>query len=345
MARYLNRSLSRRETGAGEIFHSFSPAKSAIQAFHAKKQKAAGFTLIELLVVIAIIAVLIALLLPAVQQAREAARRSQCKNNLKQYGLAMHNYHDTSGVFPFAATNDAANAKRHTWIVSIWPYIDQAPMFAQWDFNSNFYQGNNVNLIKVDTPLYKCPSDNGAKMNTGGNRVRGNYVLSWGAFPIPYTGRTDGIGKALFGFDNGTGAKGSEARSSRIADVSDGTSNTLMIAENRRAIDSPDVDTRGDIWNDDSIGYAFMTISTPNSTVADNPRGCPTDPAMMQAMTEAGIPCNATGGWVQASRSMHTGGVQVLLCDGSVRFVSENINLATWKSLGTVGSREVIGEF
>jgi len=307
-----------------------------------------GFTLIELLVVIAIIAVLIALLLPAVQQAREAARRSQCKNTLKQYGLAMHNYHDTVGVFPYAATRDSGGAKRRTWVVGIWPYIDQATLYNQWDFTKNFHEAPNAALGAVEVPLYKCPSDNGATVNNA--YKRGNYVLSWGSFRIyrepgdsTSPARTDGIGKALFGFDNATGARGAEARSSKISDITDGTSNTLLMAENRRALDSGDTDTRGALQNDDSIGYAFMTLATPNSTSPDNPRGCTADTAALAAV---GLPCAATpAGWHQAARSQHTGGVQALMCDGSVRFVSNNINLNTWQYLATISGNEVIGEF
>ncbi len=302
-----------------------------------------GFTLIELLVVIAIIAVLVAIVLPAVQQAREAARRSQCSNNLKQYGVAMANYHEALGCFPFAATNNAANAKRRTWIVSLWPYMDQSGLFNQWNFNLNFHDAPNVDLTTKDLAIYKCPSDSGSVKNTGGsNRVRGNYGVCWGSFAIPHTGRTDGGGRALFGWDNGTGARGPEARSSRYRDISDGASNTLMMSEMRRAVQSDDVDTRGDLWNDDSVGFLFMTIATPNSTLPDYPRGCPTD---LNSTTNVGLPCIAGAPWQVASRSMHTGGVQSLLCDGSIHFISNNIDLQTWQRLGTIAQNDVVGSF
>src|ERR1700761_1333999 len=119
-----------------------------------------GFTLIELLVVIAIIAVLIALLLPAVQQAREAARRTQCKNNFKQWGLAMQNYHDVIGSFPIGAT---ANL-RHTWVGSLWPYIDQAPLYNKYNWSDHFYNPPNcvqnamTGVIAQQVSIYYCPS-------------------------------------------------------------------------------------------------------------------------------------------------------------------------------------------
>jgi len=306
-----------------------------------------GFTLIELLVVIAIIAVLIALLLPAVQQARESARRSQCKNNLKQYGLALHNYHDTVGVFPYAATGRESSTDpyryRRTWVPGLWPYLDQSSMYNKWNFDVGWPEAPNDALTRIIIPIYQCPSDSGARTN--GGRVRGNYVMSWGNFRIPSSGRTDGPTRALFGFNNSTGKLSLYGRSSRISDVTDGTSNTLMMSENRRAIDPDDIDTRGAIFNDDSIGYAFMTISTPNSSVADNPRGCLTTPDA-SAQAQIGLPCATTpGGWAQSARSLHTGGVQVLMCDGSVRFMSNSVNLTTWQALATIAASDLAGEF
>ena len=142
-----------------------------------------GFTLIELLVVIAIIAVLVALLLPAVQQAREAARRSQCRNFLKQWGLAFHNYEETNKMLPFGAIT----TPRHTFVVSLWPQMDQQTMFDKYDFSTGFWQppntifGTTNGVIAAKLPYYFCPSDNSGLWQ-GDNylRSRGSYVVSWG---------------------------------------------------------------------------------------------------------------------------------------------------------------------
>ena len=154
-------------------------------------QRRRGFTLIELLVVIAIIAILIALLLPAVQQAREAARRSQCKNNLKQIGLAIHNYHDVSRSFPFSwMLGNDFNAS--VWGVMILPYLDQAPLYNRWDssvpawdtaatvfgFPASPVQGN-LAVIRTPLAVYKCPSTPLANVH--------NYDYSGAGFPITFT--------------------------------------------------------------------------------------------------------------------------------------------------------------
>tara|TARA_R110002095_G_scaffold207120_1_gene191713 strand:- start:8323 stop:9387 length:1065 start_codon:yes stop_codon:yes gene_type:complete len=344
-----------------------------------------GFTLIELLVVIAIIAILIALLLPAVQQAREAARRSTCKNNLKQLGLALHNYHDVFGMFVLrrggtGGSSSSSNASRLSGYVGLLPYMDQAPLFnkiAAGDPTAGTpiypfgpcawcgWSGWNVTL-----PMLMCPSDSSKQT------IRAqNYVFCLG--------------------DSATGINGTNSRGmfpsrygTRIRDITDGTSNTIAMSEHVRANYAPNVSNAGrkrvegialgqdpannpgscmtlasgskwvsgtevkakhgtSLWDGQAERCAFMTILPPNAP------SC-----------AAGTNVNADSGTAAlAPSSLHTGGVHVLMADGAVRFVSENIDTGdlsqpspsptttisspygTWGALGTKDSEEVIGEF
>lgn len=298
-----------------------------------------GFTLIELLVVIAIIAVLVALLLPAVQQAREAARRTQCKSNLKQWGLGMHNYHDTQGAFPFAATTN----QRHTWVASIWPYIDQAPLYNAYNFSLPFYlppncvQNAMTGLITTKVPLYYCPSNAGLQIWQADTywRARGNYVVNWGNGDSASAQATT---LAPFGWVGGnTGLP----YSPKLSGFTDGTSNTLLMSENVTTTSDANWDGRGEILNDDAnaMGFAFSTVNTPNTTAADI-TFCTAPPGVIP-----NAPCTAAGNKRIAARSAHVGGVHVLMGDGAVRFVSNNIDLNTWRALGTMQGGETTGEF
>ncbi len=295
-----------------------------------------AFTLIELLVVIAIIAILIALLLPAVQQAREAARRSSCKSNLKQYGVAFHNYHDTHGTLPFAATNN----KRHTWVTSLWPYVEQGNVYEAYDFSRHFYETPNIvqnttdGVVANTLPLYYCPSDPGSELWQGDSywRARGNYVVNWGNGSMATNIATT---QAPFGFANaGTTAP----KASKFRDFTDGTSNTMLLSEIRKASDGTMRDARGDFLNDDrNLGsFAFSTETGPN---AGTDRCWCKDGSFVQ-----GAPCVDTGSNDAriAARSEHTGGVQVVFADGSTTFMSSNVDLTVWRSVGTMGGGEVV---
>ena len=306
-----------------------------------------GFTLVELLVVIAIIGILIALLLPAVQAAREAARRTQCTNNLKQWGLAFHNYHDIVKVFPFAATD----RPRHTFVMSLWPYLEQTALFQGYNQSRHFYEVPNTITNTLDgicakaVPLYYCPSD-GGRMYTEPDpywRATGNYVVNWGNWTIPSiasgSNPTNGAGAAPFGFDDNQGNDANRPRSSSIAAITDGTSNTMLMSEERRCLGLTEWDGRGDPQNDDKgwPSCRFMTVLTPNSSAPDVCSACGA-----QSTAAVGMPCTTGPLRHHAARSLHPGTVNVAMGDGSVKSVSDSIDLAVWRAAGSMNGKEAL---
>lgn len=294
-----------------------------------KRRLSRGFTLIELLVVIAIIAILIALLLPAVQQAREAARRSQCKNNLKQIGLALHNYHDTYGVLPMLevhnsaflswATNDWGNSTG-TWMLLILPFLDEGPQYDKIDFNDRWDGGPggvNKQAVKRRYDVYLCPSHPLQNKNSG-NGFDAHIVHYFGV----YGGADPPGGRAHQMWATGDQSNFSKRgmmfynSSMRLTDVTDGTSNTIMVMEVRgyRPASPTDllnvVDGRGMRWE---IGTG--TYLQPINGVH-------------------GYGCNNCR-WENGA-SFHEGGAHALMGDGSVHFLSEVIDSTTYTNLGGV---------
>ena len=270
-----------------------------------------GFTLIELLVVIAIIAVLIALLLPAVQQAREAARRSQCKNNLKQMGLALHNYHDTHGTLPaghYKLPGTTIGNPGWGWGAMILPQLEQG----------NLYQSLNVATTSLtaaskpasETPLsvFRCPSDVGPPLNAGrGGHATSNYMGIYGSKDI-----TASTGGTINGYlsSSGTGVF-SPNSGVRLRDVTDGTSNTVMVGEVAFGMVGAE-DYGGSIWAGTAAGTGYVSS--------------------IVTLAGTGTPAAAFrifGTNLRAISSFHSGGGQFLLVDGSVRFVSESVDGAT----------------
>lgn len=306
-----------------------------------------GFTLVELLVVIAIIGVLVALLLPAVQAAREASRRIKCTNNLKQWTLSIHNHHDVLQRFPYGSTNDSHPNRRKTWVMFVWPYIEQNNMADLGNPTIPFYDppytvhGTLNGLCGQHVAAYLCPSDNGTIDQSVGTyqRTRGNYMVNWGnalyddtrAAP---TGTVTSSNVGPFYHVNGNRATPGEVA---MRHITDGTSSTLLLSESLIAKVASDNDWRGDIHNDDGV-FRFHTVITPNSSSPDlisstsffTPNN---DPKMPVAL---GSPQRA------AARSRHPGGVVAAMCDGSVRFVSNSIALNTWMAMGSMAGGEVV---
>jgi prepilin-type N-terminal cleavage/methylation domain-containing protein/prepilin-type processing-associated H-X9-DG protein len=306
---------------------------------HASR-KDAGFTLVELLVVIAIIGVLVALLLPAVQAAREAARRTQCVNQLKQWGLAMQLYHDSQKTLPAGCTQ----VPRQTWVMRLWPYIEQNALSSRNNLAKDFY------IPPVTIPytlnglggqylaMYYCPSDGDGSDQTTGQyqRRRGNYVVNWGNAIFGGVFREDTLtGIAPFSHIDG---RTTVSRKTKLGDIVDGTSNTLLMAEYLRARSPEDNDWRGDIHNNEGV-FRFHTIQTPNTSAPDVIAN-----SWFQEMNDPAMP--AVAGTLtneqNASRSRHPGGVNALRCDGSVEYYSNDIALNAWKALGTMNGGEVI---
>ncbi|MDA0836014.1 MAG: DUF1559 domain-containing protein, partial [Planctomycetota bacterium] len=302
------------------------------------------FTLIELLVVIAIIAVLIALLLPAVQQAREAARRAQCKNHLKQLGLAFHNYLDAHLVLPPLGTANSIGSFYHSWVAMTLPYFDQANLYNINNFSANSW-GTDAGVIAMrqqKLPMMICPSssDVGLADFTDGTTVyssyaRGNYVVNAGIGP----GQTGGAvylpkPNAMFSINSAV----------RIRDIMDGTSHTAMASE---LVTVNGNDFRGVMHLVTEFNY-YQHDRVPNTPIPDDMRGppyseCVSVPQAPCSFTYAGND-SATLGLISA-RSFHEGGVHLLMADGAVRFVSENLDLTTWRNIGLPRDGQVLGEF
>lgn len=306
-----------------------------------------AFTLVELLVVITIIGILIALLLPAVQSAREAARRMHCGNNLKQIGLAMHQYHGDYQTLPVGAYSCCWG----TWLVSVLPYIEQQALFGMYaqggkydnpDPSYRYGETRNLPVTTRRIAQYTCTSDT---EQSDWKITKHNYACSYGT-----TGFLDagGVGTLdALPSVNGVqylgapfsmaGGPNMPTKPCAFAEISDGLSNTLMLSE---VVQGTEGDLRGFAW----WGYAsgFMTYLLPNSSQPDILQAlgwCTTD--------TTNPPCYGPGTaslpMMMGARSRHPGGVGVTLCDGSVRFVSDNISIDVWRALSTTHGAEVLG--
>ena len=307
------------------------------------RRRVRGFTLIELLVVIAIIAVLIALLLPAVQQAREAARRTQCKNNLKNIGLALHNYHDSARVFPYAW-----GSNEELWSAMILPYMDQASLYntLSWTY-PGADQPANILACQQVMQIYRCP--------TMSQPIRADYNGIIGRVPASYRVVADSLASSD---DTSTRPAGYNTAiypslekfplsgimygdsSTSMRDVMDGTSNTLMVGESYTDIN----------YTKDGQGMDYWTCFAPQ---IDNWRpGTLTGTEYSEAAGSTVVRINSrlnpaiSGVLMEMSfGSYHIGGAHFTMGDGSVRFLSENMDLQLYQSLATIRGGEVVGDF
>jgi prepilin-type N-terminal cleavage/methylation domain-containing protein/prepilin-type processing-associated H-X9-DG protein len=312
-----------------------------------------GFTLIELLVVIAIIAVLIGLLLPAVQKVREAANRISCTNKIKQIGLAMHNYHDTYSTLPPGAIQVPGRQWPY-FLHYLLPYLEQQSLYELLDIDhrpdTSFSDGTWSGVLQQPIASFLCPSDMANPVHTSSFN-QGPYPSTnyFGIFPGLNQGDSDSdfynpaavnpLQRSVFRLN----------RSTRIVEIRDGTSNTMVVAEYLTGVSGygPGMVRGMFISTRPSCQLLFVT-QTPNSRSPEilwnNRDGCG-DPS--NNVPQLNLPCVPGPDRLNfaSPRSRHPGGVNILLADGGVRFVQNNIDLNTWRYLGWMADGQVLGDF
>lgn len=317
-----------------------------------RDMKQRGFTLVELLVVIAIIGVLVALLLPAIQAAREAARRSECSNKIRQLALAVQNYESTYKKFPTIPPDGVAG---QSFFIQILPFIEASTVANAFDPKVEARK-QLATVFNQPEPTCQCPSDvpvqvtyalgfdpSGSGAGDTAMDYKGNYGINWGTnrfgnqgLPGPFEPNQE------IGFRH----------------LVDGTSNTLMLMEMLQAPTGgpPDseIDRRGRIWIPGSATYQISTLLLPNATRCGgspsfNPNeGCGPDIGFCLDKPEQKLPCQRTNNpnvMTLAARSNHPGGVNIARCDGSVRLIAEDIELPTWRALASRDGEEIIADY
>ena len=319
--------------------------------------KRQAFTLVELLVVIAIIGVLVALLLPAVQAARESARRSKCVNNLKQISLAVHNYENSHRTFPIGAYDCCYG----TWLLSLLPYIEQGSLYQLYQRpgamegfgganGADVRYGTAVNLPVTRTQItsYTCPSDTkSANLGIINGVTFHNYVANYGN---TVRGRLNSQGETYGGAPfilvinpvkvPGFVTDGKHPQFVKFADVTDGLSTTLAFSE---TVQGKGGDLRGFGWW--GGGSHFEAFLTPNSPLPDRTEQSCTPSVRLNPPCANRVVGDPNLEETIAARSRHPTGVHASMCDGSTRFVSNNIGQATWRGLGTAAGGDPVGDF
>lgn len=303
-----------------------------------------GFTLIELLVVIAIIAILIGLLLPAVQKVREAAARMSCQNNLKQIGLALHNYHSSNNNFP-----PGSNPQGFTVIALLLPYIEQNNLYNQINFTApgGAYDPSNSGPTGTTIKILLCPSDvtNAKNFGLAGNNYFANYGTN-----INFFGNAS-VANGVFALQDSPGIS--------LLGITDGTSNTVAFSELKKGDYNNAAYSPADWIDLSSVGLPTTADQAVSICQSVNPSNLSyqcfssggewlNDSNTGTAYTHVGLPNTTNCCWlanlsfgVNAS-SYHTNGLNVLLCDGSVRYVANSIDLPTWRAVGTRAGGEIL---
>ncbi|MFO0944521.1 MAG: DUF1559 domain-containing protein [Planctomycetota bacterium] len=338
-----------------------------------------GFTLIELLVVIAIIGVLIALLLPAVGQAREAARRNQCAANLRNLGIAIHNYHDAEGVLPPPITigkNPDGSIKWHGWsgLARLLPYLDNVQKFERFDLSVSYDNPANSTAAAIPFAIFLCPTDPMADIhrtaeghhNTNYGFNRGDWYV-WGGFtPLSQAPRTpfypnssvrfkhigDGLSKTLFLGEV-------KARMNYGRDCSD----LVFQPINSMAMPAPNVDsstvaaytncsggsfkeeTGHSEWNDGGVHQSGFTTAFPPNRMSGGGNSIVYKDIDLVGIREKSWTTGKGTFAAITSRSHHPGGVHTLFGDGSVHFITDGIDGMTWRGMGTPNGKEILGDF